>query len=97
MTDGSRYVPYDERTGAESVVYFTRDLSAAGIMKVFEKVNQNITGKVAIKLHTGEPKGPNITPPSWVKEVPTLSIRATGTPRKITERPWLSTAGISQM
>ena len=69
MTDGSRYVPYDERTGAESVVYFTRDLSAAGIMKVFEKVNQNITGKVAIKLHTGEPKGPNITPPSWVKEV----------------------------
>lgn len=69
MTDGSRYIPYDERTGAESVVYFTRDLSAAGIMKVFEKVNENITGKVAIKLHTGEPKGPNITPPSWIKEV----------------------------
>ena len=24
---GNRYVPYEERTGNESVVYFTRDLS----------------------------------------------------------------------
>ncbi len=67
--DGSIYVPYEERTGNESIVYFTRDLSAKGIMKAYEKVNGNITGKVAIKLHTGEPKGPNIVPSSWVKEV----------------------------
>ena len=67
--DGSIYVPYEERTGNESIVYFTRDLSAKGIMKAYEKVNGNITGKVAIKLHTGEPKGPNIIPSSWVKEV----------------------------
>jgi len=66
MSDGSRYVPYEERTGAESIVYFTRDLSPAGIQKVYEKVNNGITGKVAIKLHTGEPGGPNIVPPSWV-------------------------------
>lgn len=37
MTDGSRYVPYEERSGAESVVYFTRDLSAAGIKKRLKK------------------------------------------------------------
>lgn len=69
MTDGSKYVPYEERTGEESIVYFTRDLSAMGIQKVYEKVNQNITGKIAIKLHTGEPKGPNIIPPCWIKEL----------------------------
>lgn len=69
MSDGSKYIPYESRTGAESVVYFTRDLSAEGIKKAYERVNQNITGKIAIKLHTGEPKGPNIIPSSWVKEV----------------------------
>ncbi len=31
---GERYVPYEERTGNESVVYFTRDLSEAGLRKV---------------------------------------------------------------
>lgn len=59
MTDGSKYLPYENRTSEESVVYFTRDLSPAGIMKAFERVNDNITGKIAIKLHTGEPNGPN--------------------------------------
>ncbi|MBQ2220847.1 MAG: (Fe-S)-binding protein, partial [Acidaminococcaceae bacterium] len=61
-TDGSKYIPMDKRTGAKSVVYFTRDLSAKGLQKIYEKVNQDITGKVAIKLHTGEKNGPNIIP-----------------------------------
>ncbi len=65
----TKYVPYDERTGNESIVYFTRDLSPAGIRKAYEKVNANICGKTAIKLHTGEKNGPNIVPSSWVKEV----------------------------
>ncbi len=66
--DGRRYVPYAERTGNESVVYFTRDLSPEGLRKIYERVNGTICGKVAIKLHTGEPKGPNIIPSAWVKE-----------------------------
>lgn len=69
MTDVTKYIPYEERTGNESIVYFTRDLSPAGIKKAYEKVNANICGKVAIKLHTGEPKGPNFVPAAWVKEV----------------------------
>lgn len=68
-TGGDRYVPYSERTGAESVVYFTRDLSAEGLRKIFAKVSGNITGKVSIKLHTGEPHGPNIIPRPWVEEL----------------------------
>ena len=66
---GERYVPYDERTGNESVVYFTRDLSAEGLKKVYEKVNAGMTGKIGVKLHTGEPHGPNIIPREWVKEL----------------------------
>ena len=66
-TDGRRYVNYDERTGEEAVVYFTRNLSAEGLIAAYEKVNQNIEGKVAVKLHTGEQNGPNILPREWVK------------------------------
>ncbi len=51
------------------VVYFTRDLSAEGLKKVYSKINQDLTGKVAVKLHTGEPHGPNILPREWVKEL----------------------------
>ena len=32
-------------------------------------MNQDITGKVAIKVHTGEKNGPNIIPRPWVKEL----------------------------
>ena len=68
-TDGSKYSPMAQRSGNKSVVYFTRDLSARGLQKIYEKVNQNITGKVAIKVHTGEKNGPNIIPRPWVKEL----------------------------
>ena len=68
-TGGNRYIPYNERTGNESVVYFTRDLSAEGLKKIYERVNDNMTGKVAIKLHTGEQHGPNIIPRPWVENL----------------------------
>ena len=48
-------------------VYFTRDLSADGLLKLYALVNGGISGKVALKLHTGEPNGPNIIPREWVK------------------------------
>ena len=66
-TGGERYIPYSERQGPESVVYFTRDLSAAGLLKIYDRVQANLGGKVAVKLHTGEPHGPNIIPRPWVK------------------------------
>lgn len=68
-TNGDHYIPYAQRSGAESIVYFTRDLSAEGLLKIFKRVSQNLTGKVAIKLHTGEPHGPNIIPRPWVKNL----------------------------
>ncbi len=68
-TDGDKYVPYSERTGNSSVVFFTRDLSAEGMKKIYDKVGDVLTGKVAVKLHTGEAQGPNILPRPWVKEL----------------------------
>ena len=66
-TDGNKYVPYEQRTGNESVVYFTRQLSAEGLIKAYEQVNGKICGHVGVKLHTGEQNGPNIIPREWVK------------------------------
>ena len=67
--DGNKYVPYDERHGEESVVFFTRDLSEEGLKKIYDKVSEVLEGRVAVKLHTGEPKGPNIIPRPWVREL----------------------------
>ena len=83
-TGGERYIPYDERTGNESIVYFTRDLSAEGLRKLYKRVNGTIGGKVAIKLHTGEQYGPNIIPRDWVEnlvktELPDATIVETNT------------------
>lgn len=59
-------------------VYFTKDLSAESLLRLYRMVNQNITGNIAVKLHTGEPDGPNILPREWVKafltEVPHTTI-----------------------
>ena len=82
--NGNRYVPYEERTGNESIVYFTRELSPEGLEKIYEQVNGTICGKVGVKLHTGEPHGPNIIPSAWVKafmakELPDGTIVETNT------------------
>lgn len=69
-TGGDHYIPYEEREkGPESTVYFTRDLSAKGLKKIFERVKGRLTGKIGIKLHTGEPDGPNIIPRPWVENL----------------------------
>lgn len=68
-TDGDKYIPYENREGQESVVYFTANLSAEGLLRIFDKVGVHLTGKVGIKLHTGEKDGPNIIPRPWVKKL----------------------------
>lgn len=65
--EGNKYVPYGERIGNESIVYFTRNLNPEGLIKTYEQVSGNIKGTVGVKLHTGEQNGPNIIPREWVK------------------------------
>lgn len=52
---------------AKAPVYFTKDISVESLLKLYAKVNKNLTGKVAIKLHSGEPKGPNLLPIEFIK------------------------------
>lgn len=68
-TGGDVYIPYESRSGDEAVVYFTRDLSAEGLQKIYQRICGKLQGKIAIKLHTGEENGPNIIPRPWVKQL----------------------------
>ena len=84
LVPGNINVPYEEREGGESLVYFTRDLSANGLKKVYKKIKHVMQGKIAVKLHTGEKNGPNIIPHEWVKdffaaEIPNPTIVETNT------------------
>ncbi|MBP1587470.1 MAG: DUF362 domain-containing protein [Clostridia bacterium] len=67
--DGRKYLPYDERDGLESIVYFTRELSPEGLVKIYRKVSGALRGNIAVKLHTGEKNGPNIIPRPWVEKL----------------------------
>lgn len=75
------------RSGGTSIVYFTRDISPQGLLKVYKRVNKDIKGKVAIKVHTGEKNGPNIIPRDMVQAlqetIPDSSIVETNTYYKL--------------
>lgn len=64
-TDGQ--TAYAAADSPKAKVYFTKHIDAEHLIKLYEKVNQDITGRVAIKLHTGEPHGPNILPRDMVR------------------------------
>ena len=53
--------------GSAAKVYFTRNIDAQNLLRLYGMVNGEIFGKVAIKLHTGEPDGPNILPRDMVR------------------------------
>ena len=64
---GSRDETGNHGTGSRAKVYFTRHIDAVHLMRLYERINEGIYGKVAIKLHTGEAHGPNILPRDMVK------------------------------
>ena len=63
---GSKLVP-NGTTGAAKV-YFTKKIDAENLIKLYKMINENIQGKTAIKLHTGEPHGANILPRDMVQK-----------------------------
>ena len=38
----------------KSKVYFSKEISPESLVKIFEALNFNLKGKVAVKLHSGE-------------------------------------------
>ncbi|MBR4903336.1 MAG: DUF362 domain-containing protein [Selenomonadaceae bacterium] len=75
-------------------VYFTKTIDAEHLIAIYKKINSDIVGKVAIKIHTGEPHAPNILSPEIIQpfqaQVPDSTIVETNTlyagPRSTTER-----------
>lgn len=53
----------------KSKVYFTKDISSAGLIKVYKSLNTELKGKVAVKISTGEPGGHNFLQPELIKEL----------------------------
>ena len=64
---GSKNVTGENYSGTAAKVYFTKVIDAEHLIKLYRLINENIYGKVAIKLHTGEKHGPNILPRDMVK------------------------------
>lgn len=75
-TGGEHYIPMAQRSGEKARVWFTRDLSAEGLKKLYARICGPLTGKVAVKLHTGEKNGPNIIPSAWVRDFMAACIPA---------------------
>lgn len=79
---GSKRVESDA-PGSKAKVYFSRRIDAETLKKLYSLINDEIYGKVAIKLHTGEKHGPNILPRDMVQalqaEIPNSTIVETNT------------------
>lgn len=52
-----------------SPVYFTGDISPEGLMKAYEALGWTPTGKVAVKLSTGEPPASNYLDPALIADL----------------------------
>lgn len=53
----------------QSTVYFTRDISPAGLKKAYDALGVSLKGKVAVKISTGEPGGHNFLSPGLIQEL----------------------------
>ncbi len=69
-----RYLNQDQTAapaedGDSPKVYMTTDISPEGLMAVYKALNWTPTGKVAVKLSTGEPPASNYLRPELIKDV----------------------------
>ncbi|MBR1729383.1 MAG: DUF362 domain-containing protein [Selenomonadaceae bacterium] len=69
--------------GSAAKVYFTKKIDSDHLIKLYDMINNEIFGKIAIKVHTGEPEGPNILPRDMVQKfqehIPNSTIVETNT------------------
>ena len=81
--EGSVKVSANGGAGSRARVYFSKNINAETLIKLYDMINEGIYGKTAIKLHTGEKNGPNILPREMVKafqeHVPNSNIVETNT------------------
>jgi uncharacterized Fe-S center protein len=63
-------------TSGGSTVYMTKDISPAGLMAAYKALGREASGKVAVKVHMGEPGGENFLSPDLIKDF-VLSVNGT--------------------
>ena len=51
----------------KSKVYFTKEITPEGLVKLFDALNRELKGKVAVKISTGEPGGHNFLNPKLIE------------------------------
>ena len=54
---------------AKSKVYFTKILEPQSLVKLYNKLEIKLPGKVAVKLHSGEEGNQNYLKPEFVKDI----------------------------
>ena len=67
LLGGGAYKTFAADKKEKAKVYFSKEITPEKLKEIYHKVNQDITGKVAIKLHTGEANGPNLLPRELAK------------------------------
>lgn len=50
-------------------VYFTKEITSDGLVKIYEALNIELKGKVAVKISTGEMGGHNYLDPNLIKDL----------------------------
>ncbi len=54
---------------SKSLVLFSKDISSEGLVNLYKKLGVNLSGKVAVKLHSGEEGNQNYVKPMFVKDL----------------------------
>ena len=50
-------------------VYFTKEITSESVVKMYEKLGKELTGKVALKVHSGEAGNQNYLHPEFMKPI----------------------------
>ena len=74
VSNGTTVQSSDNSSSAQNsqespAVYFTDDISPEGLVAVYEALGWTPTGKVAVKLSTGEPPASNYLDPALIKDL----------------------------
>ena len=54
---------------SKAKVYFTKEITPESVVKMYEKLGKELTGNVAVKLHSGEEGNQNYIRPEFVKAI----------------------------
>lgn len=53
----------------KSTVYFIKDITPENVVKIYEKLSKELTGKVAVKVHSGEKGNQNYLHPEFMRSI----------------------------